>query len=79
MVIAFALCATTIQQRIPDAMRGRVMSMYTFAIFSFIPLGSLLAGALAEARGLRAALMAMGVGVLATAVGTALALRTERG
>ena len=79
MVIAFALCATTIQQRLPDAMRGRVMSMYTFAIFSFIPLGTLLAGALAEARGFRVALMAMGAGVSATALGMAFVLRAERG
>lgn len=78
MVIAFALCATAIQQRVPDEIRGRVMSMYTFAIFAGIPLGSLLAGAVAEQRGLRVALAAMGAGVVATAVATAAALSERR-
>src|SRR5262249_54895800 len=41
MVIGIALCNTSIQQRIPDAMRGRVLSMYTFAFFAFLPFGNL--------------------------------------
>lgn len=31
MVTCVALCNTSIQQRVPDSMRGRVLSMYTFA------------------------------------------------
>ena len=37
-----------IQSNIPDRMCGRVMSVYTLVIFGTFPLGSLIAGALAE-------------------------------
>jgi MFS family permease len=69
MVASLALCNTMIQQRTPDSMRGRVMSMYTFSFFAFIPFGNLLAGILAEERGIGSALATLGgslvvVGVL---------------
>lgn len=67
MVVSLALCNTSIQQRIPDAMRGRVLSMYTFAFNGFLPFGNLIAGTLAEHRGLGAAMLALGGGVLASA------------
>src|SRR5437868_4552052 len=41
MVVCIALCNTSIQQRIPDALRGRVLSMYTFAFSGFLPFGNL--------------------------------------
>jgi len=50
-VYSVALCNTSIQQRIPDAMRGRVLSMYTFAFFAFVPFGNLIGGMLAERWG----------------------------
>lgn len=75
MVVGGALCNTTIQQRIPDAMRGRVLSMYTFAFFAAFPLGSLLAGILAEQRGLPTALVVLGAGVFATGVAAWAVLR----
>ena len=71
MVIAFALMNTWIQQRVPDEVRGRVMSMYTYAFFAFIPFGNLLAGVVAENAGLTQALMVMGAGTVATAVAVA--------
>jgi predicted MFS family arabinose efflux permease len=72
MVVSVALCNTSIQQRIPDAMRGRVLSMYTFAFFAFLPFGNLFAGIVAEHRGLAPTMLAMGVGlVLAASVGAA--------
>lgn len=37
-----------IQMRVDDAMRGRVMSLYTITFFGLSPLGSLFAGALGE-------------------------------
>jgi MFS family permease len=40
-----------IQSYIPDAIRGRVMSVYTLVIFGTFPLGSLIAGAIAEGIG----------------------------
>jgi MFS family permease len=71
MVVGVALCNTSIQQRIPDAMRGRVLSMYTFAFFAFLPFGNLLAGVVAEHHGLASALLAMGGGLIASGVGAA--------
>lgn len=75
MVISFALCNTTIQQRVPDELRGRVLSMYTFAFFAFIPFGNLAAGIVAEHRGIAAALMMLGGGMLLSAALAAFALR----
>jgi predicted MFS family arabinose efflux permease len=68
MVGSLALCNTMIQQRIPDAMRGRVMSMYTFSFFAFIPFGNLMAGAVAEQQGIRFALTLLGVALVITGV-----------
>jgi MFS family permease len=76
MVICVALCNTSIQQRIPDAMRGRVLSMYTFAFFAFLPFGNLLAGTVAEHRGLSPTMLLLGGGLLLSAVAAApMALR----
>ena len=67
MVAGMALCNTTIQRRIPDSMRGRVLSMYTFAFFAAIPFGNLAAGLAAEKRGIVGAVLMLGGGVIATA------------
>ena len=32
----------------PDALRGRVMSVYTLILFGFFPIGALLAGSFAQ-------------------------------
>jgi MFS family permease len=77
MVVGLALCNASIQQRIPDAMRGRVLSMYTFAFFAFVPFGNLLAGLVAEHGGLTPAMLAMGGGVVAT-VAIAASTRASR-
>jgi MFS family permease len=68
MVTMLALCNTTIQQRVPDTMRGRVLSMYTFAFYAFVPFGNLGAGLLAEKRGIGVTLMTLGAGLLLSAV-----------
>ena len=79
MVICIALCNTSIQQRIPDALRGRVLSMYTFAFSGFLPFGNLFGGILAEHRGLQPTMLMLGGGLLVTAaVTTPLALNRER-
>lgn len=67
MVTCTALCNTSIQRRVPDAMRGRVLSMYTFAFSAFLPFGNLLAGILAEHRGLSPAMLVLGGGLLVCA------------
>ena len=73
MVVGVALCNTSIQQRVPDAMRGRVLSMYTFAFFAFLPFGNLFAGIIAEHHGLTPTMLAMSGGLLlATMVATAM-------
>jgi MFS family permease len=67
MVVCVALCNTAIQQRVPDTMRGRVLSMYTFGFFGFLPFGNLLAGSVAEHRGLPITMMVLGGGIVAAA------------
>ena len=67
MVVCTALCNTSIQRRIPDAMRGRVLSMYTFAFSAFLPFGNLTAGILAEKRGLGPTMSVLGGGLLVSA------------
>lgn len=75
MVVCVALCNTAIQNRVPDAMRGRVLSMYTFGIFGFLPFGNLIAGAVAEHRGLPMTMVVLGSGLVAAA-GVAMAIRS---
>src|SRR5439155_8662872 len=48
MVVCIALCNTSIQQRIPDALRGRVLSIYPFAFSGFLPFGDLFGVIMAE-------------------------------
>ena len=78
MVTTLALCNTSIQQRVPDIMRGRVLSMYTFAFYAFVPFGNLAAGLLAERRGIGITLLSLGAGLLLSAVVAFVALTTSR-
>jgi MFS family permease len=75
MVVGMAMCNTSIQRRVPDFMRGRVLSMYTFAFFATIPFGNLAAGLMAEKRGIGPALWMLGGGLFATAALGAFASR----
>ncbi|HSP13175.1 MAG TPA: MFS transporter [Thermoanaerobaculia bacterium] len=74
MVTCLALCNTSIQRRVPDAMRGRVLSMYTFAYYAFLPFGNLGAGMLAEQRGIGLTLIALGAALVVSAFVAAVAL-----
>ena len=74
-VYAVALCNTSIQQRIPDAMRGRVLSLYTFAFFAFSPFGNLIGGIMAERWGYPTTFAALGAALLLSIGGAAAALR----
>ena len=47
---------TLIQSAVPDELRGRVMSVYTLLFFGSTPFASLMAGALGQAFGVRAAI-----------------------
>ncbi len=48
MIVTMASCNTLLQTIIDDDKRGRVMSMYTMAFMGMAPLGSMLAGTVAE-------------------------------
>ena len=56
MVGALSLTNSTLQATSPPEFRGRIMSMYNLAVIGLSPLGSLQAGAIAEALGVRFAL-----------------------
>jgi MFS family permease len=59
--------STFLQQRVPDHLRGRVMSLYSLC-WNLMPLGGLLAGALAAAVDARFAVLAGGAMVSANAL-----------
>jgi MFS family permease len=61
MITTTALTNTLLQTLVPDALRGRVVSVYTFAFVGVAPIGSFLGGAAAEQFGVAATL---GVGGL---------------
>ncbi len=65
MVAYTATSNTVIQSIVPDALRGRVMSVYTMVMLGFMPLAGLWAGILAERVG---AAHALGVGAVVWAV-----------
>ena len=55
---------TLIQTIVPDELRGRVLSTYTWALGGFYPLGSLLMGALGDQIGAPTAALISGVGCI---------------
>jgi predicted MFS family arabinose efflux permease len=65
MVNALSLTNSTLQATSPPKFRGRIMSMYNLAVIGLSPLGSLQAGAVAEALGVRFALTLGGTVCLA--------------
>jgi predicted MFS family arabinose efflux permease len=67
MIIVFATLSSLVQLLAHDDMRGRVMSVYNVAFRGGMPMGSLLAGALAPA--LTAPVVLAGYGVLLSALG----------
>lgn len=58
---------TTIQLAIPDHLRGRVMAFYSMMVIGMFPIGSLLAGLLANHLGSRAAVFLGATGCAAAA------------
>jgi MFS family permease len=51
MMVQMASCNTLLQAMVPDMLRGRVMSIYSMMLMGMSPIGSLLAGAVAERIG----------------------------
>lgn len=62
--IFFVVAMTTLQLRVPERMRGRVMGIYTIT-FSFIPLGGVMGGYVASLYDERVA-VAVGAAILAS-------------
>lgn len=67
MIVQMAASNTVLQTIVDEEKRGRVMSFYAMAFFGAAPLGSLLAGALAQRFGAPVALLAAGVACIAAA------------
>jgi MFS family permease len=73
MVMAFATMSSLVQLAAPDAMRGRVMSIYMVAFRGGMPLGSLIGGWIAEATSVPT--MLVGNGIALSCVATWFMLR----
>src|SRR5262249_8641061 len=65
-IIVVASCNTALQLEAPDALRGRILSLFTWVYFGLYPSGAFLLGALAERWGVSRALLAAGGFGLAT-------------
>jgi MFS family permease len=68
MMIQMAASNTILQTIVDEDKRGRVMSFYAMAFFGTVPLGSLLAGALADRIGAPATILIGGVACVVGAV-----------
>lgn len=60
-LLALAIINTIIQEKVPDAFRGRVLSIYLITFSGTIPFGSLLAGLLAQSFGVQTTLFWLGL------------------
>ena len=78
MVIFFSLTNMLLQSLVRDEMRGRVMSMWMFALIGSMPLGSFVGGAAAERYGAPLAVAAGGMVIALFGVGVALRGRRLR-
>jgi MFS family permease len=63
-ITQLVLTNTLIQTIVPDELRGRVLSTYTWALGGFYPLGSLVMGFLGDQIGAPAAILLSGIGCI---------------
>jgi predicted MFS family arabinose efflux permease len=63
-IIFMASCNTTVQLGVPDALRGRVMGLYSFVFVGVTPIGSFLMGTIAEHAGVAESYLVGGLGSL---------------
>lgn len=70
-------CNTSLQLAAPDALRGRLMSLYTLLSGGIFPIGAFYAGAVSNAWGVSTALAANGVLGLGALAATMAALRAR--
>lgn len=66
-ILVMNLANAIIQGRVSDALRGRVMGLYTMVFFGLLPLGGLLAGSVAHHAGEPLAVVICSLGLLAGA------------
>ena len=64
--VALTELAIALQLAAPDALRGRVLSLYTWVYFGLFPIGAFLIGAMSERWGVSRALFVAGLFGLAT-------------
>jgi MFS family permease len=76
MIVTMASCNTLLQTLVDDDKRGRVMSLYATAFMGMAPLGSMLAGSVAEHIGVAYTLL--GCGFLCTVSVIPFALNLKR-
>ena len=72
MMMQFTSTNTLIQAMVPDQLRGRVMSLYSMMFLGMTPIGSLLAGTIAEHIG---APITVAIGGAASIIGGAIFYR----
>src|SRR3989454_1108437 len=65
-IVLMASCNTSMQLGAPDALRGRVMSLYTWVTGGVFPIGAFLVGSISQAWGVSAAFLWNGTLGLAT-------------
>lgn len=68
MMVTMASTNTIVQTIVREELRGRVMAFYTMAFLGTAPLGSLIAGVVAEKIGAATTIMAGGIGCVLAAV-----------
>ncbi len=76
MVAQAATANTLVQSMVPDALRGRIMSMFTLVLMGAMPLGNILIGSLAGLIGTMAAVATFGT-ALCAAIGIITLARRE--
>jgi MFS family permease len=78
LIAMFNLANALVQTLVPDAVRGRVMSVYNLSFLGLAPIGSLAIGAAAERFGEPSAVLAFALVSLACTGGIALAVPSLR-
>jgi predicted MFS family arabinose efflux permease len=76
MVTAFSTLNSLVQENAPDALKGRILSIYGVAFRGGLPLGAMLAGVLVRPYGVAYVIGSFSVAVALLAAGTL--LRNER-
>ena len=74
-MLQMACSNTLIQSMVPDALRGRVMAVYSMMFMGMAPFGALLGGAIADHVGAPIAVATGGVASIVGAIGLAKSFR----